>query len=102
MTGFTSEIRAAAQAGTEKAMLARAFDNQQRLRRPRTVPVTMPESVWGRLASIADNNDSTVAEVIADALQQVVDEGPNHRMVLSWELNAARAEGFRVPRRGVK
>lgn len=33
-----------------------------------TVPVTMPEHIWGRLASIADRHNCRVADVVARAL----------------------------------
>ncbi|GAA3730356.1 hypothetical protein GCM10022239_03690 [Leifsonia bigeumensis] len=84
----------------------------------RTVPVTLPEPVWGRLASIADRRGVKVADLIADAVQAVV-SAPNHDVrahlvpvmlppvedrlaELNRELNAARASGWHVPRRDRK
>lgn len=77
----------------------------------RTVPVVLPDYVWGRLASIAEFRGVKVADVIADALWETLrhprrdvqeralgPSGDNLRM-LSAELNAARAAGWRAPRR---
>ena len=36
----------------------------------RTVPVYLPEHVWGRLASLADDRGVTVADLIADGIKQ--------------------------------
>jgi len=37
-----------------------------------TVPVTLPARVWGRLASLADASGVTVADLVADAIQDVL------------------------------
>lgn len=40
--------------------------------RVRVVQVSLPENVWGRLASIADDRGTTVAEVIAETMTRLV------------------------------
>lgn len=37
-----------------------------------TVPVVMPERVWGRLASLAAERQATVGDLIADAVEGLV------------------------------
>lgn len=37
-----------------------------------TVPVTMPERVWGRLTSVAAERQVTVSDLIADAVEGLV------------------------------
>ncbi len=84
----------------------------------KTVPVTLPEPVWGRLASIADRRGVTVADLLAGAVRALV-SAPAHDVrahlvpvvvpevhdrlaELDAELNAARASGWRVPNRSRK
>lgn len=79
----------------------------------KTVPVTLPEPVWGRLASIADRRGVTVADLIADAVQALV-SAPAHDVrahlvpvvvpevhdrlaELKAEVDAARESGWRAP-----
>lgn len=59
-----------------------------RLLRPRTVPVTLAEWQWGRLASIADHRQSTVAEVLAGAVEQVIVSDPAQLQRRSREKNS--------------
>ena len=76
----------------------------------KTVPVVLPEWIWGRLATIAANQKISTGEVIADAIMAVLQENPpvrktrvshlpgNSRLdALAAELSAARKAGYRVP-----
>lgn len=70
----------------------------------KTISVTLPAHVWGRLASIADSQGVRVADVVALAVAReirdvrVVDQ----LSVLQDALDRARADGWRAPRRGKK
>lgn len=67
----------------------------------KTIPVTLPAKVWGRLASIADAQGVKVADVIALAIaQKVHDSLPDNLARLQQGLDEARASGWRAPRRG--
>lgn len=82
-----------------------------------TVRLTLPEKVWGRLASIADNRGSKVAELLVEAALRSTESDRVERArvqvasapvvggklaELSAELKAARAAGYRAPMRGKK
>lgn len=84
----------------------------------RTIPVTLPELVWGRLASIADRRGVKVADLVGDAVVAVV-SSPAHDVrahlvpvvlppvegrlaELKAELDAARLSGWRAPRKGYR
>jgi hypothetical protein len=79
-----------------------------------TVPVALPEWVWGRLASIAENRDVKIADVIAEQVGILLDgeatrtaqprvwaeSDPDGRLKeLMDEVAAARTSGWRAPRR---
>ena len=69
----------------------------------RTIPVVLPEQVWGRLASLADNKHVSVSELLTDMLTASALGDPTRPLdQLNNELSAARANGWRVPRRGRK
>lgn len=80
----------------------------------RTVPVTLPEEVWGRLASLADRRGVRVADLIAEAIEGMVPTAklighrdgetgaPGRRLdVLAAEVTAAHRSG-RVTQASVK
>jgi hypothetical protein len=60
----------------------------------KTVPVTMPDWLWGRLVMVADDLHVPVAGLIADALRRTIDDHPR---VIS-ESPFARAPGSRPAR----
>ncbi len=77
----------------------------------KTVPVTVPTWVWGRLATIAANRKTTVAALVADAVADIVNgtedvrtprrvhlPGNDRLEQLRAELRAARLDGYRPPR----
>lgn len=66
-----------------------------------TVPLVLPRKVWGRLASFADNRGVKVADLIADAIEGIIPPPPTvtQLQILERELQAARRNGFRYPRR---
>jgi hypothetical protein len=66
----------------------------------RTVPVTMAVFQWGRLATIADHRGTSVADLVASAIERELAEDPHRLQQLSAEVTAARRSGFRVPTRG--
>jgi hypothetical protein len=39
----------------------------------RTVPVVMPDEVWGRLVSVAEDRHTTVSVLLASAVKRIVD-----------------------------
>lgn len=63
-----------------------------------TIPVTLPEKVWGRLASLAEGQGTTVGALLADQIASLL-PAETPLGTLRDELTAARAAGFRVPRR---
>lgn len=63
----------------------------------RTVPVTMPDWMWGRLATIADYRKIPIGELIARSLSAVVEKDPDRFGQLRAEIHAARTGGFRTP-----
>lgn len=63
----------------------------------RTVPVTMPDWMWGRLATIAEFRKVPIADLIARALTSVVEKDPDRFGQLRTEIHAARVAGFRTP-----
>ena len=76
----------------------------------KTIPVTVPEWVWGRLATIADNRHVSVAVVVEEAINTILEgakevrvprvvhlEGNERLEVLRAELVAARKAGYRSP-----
>lgn len=66
-----------------------------------TVPVVMPEKVWGRLASVAEGRGTTIAALLADQVVALLPAESAPIDVLRSELGAARKAGFRIPRRGL-
>lgn len=51
-----------------------------------TVPVRIPEWVWGRLATIAEHRQVRIADLIADGVWMVLDRDPNRLAELEMEL----------------
>lgn len=79
----------------------------------KTVQLTLPDHVWGRLASMADTSGLKVADLIGDAVEDVLEPTAKERRaynrrvvpvdrlaVLDAELSAARRSGWRAPVRG--
>lgn len=68
----------------------------------KTISVTLPAHVWGRLASIADSQGVRVADVVALAVaREIRDERVLTRLqVLQDGLDRARRNGWQAPRRG--
>ena len=78
----------------------------------KTVTVTLPERVWGHLASIADIQGVQVADVLAHAVAAELKRSPRAPLdsdyvptfdspldELRYELKEATRSGWRVPRR---
>lgn len=82
----------------------------------RAVTVTLPEWVWGRLATIAEDRQMKVSELIGSAIGGLLDGSsvrPRRAQPRVWsesdpdgrlkelmdEVNAARAAGWRAPHR---
>lgn len=82
----------------------------------RRVEVILPEMVWGRLATIADKRGVKVADLIGDAIFDVIGGDPQVRPpldgstgapgrrldVLDAAVKGARLGGYRAPRYGTK
>ena len=79
----------------------------------KTVTVTLPERVWGHLASIADIQGVRVSDVLAHAIAAELKRSPRAPFdadyvstfdspldELQYELREAARSGWRVPRRG--
>ncbi|AAT90033.1 hypothetical protein ATY41_02785 [Leifsonia xyli subsp. xyli] len=58
----------------------------------KTVPVTIPTWVWGRLATIAEHRGVTVGDLIADGVMAVLGADPGRLGELEMELNKRRAQ----------
>jgi predicted DNA-binding ribbon-helix-helix protein len=52
----------------------------------RTVPVTVPDWVWGRLATIAEHRGCSVGALIAEGINGVLARDPNRLDELRMEL----------------
>lgn len=63
----------------------------------KTVPVTMPDWMWGRLATIAEYRNTDIGTLIASALSKVVEKDPDTLGQLRAEIHAARVGGYRIP-----
>ncbi len=70
----------------------------------KTIPVTMPDWLWGRLATIAEQRNQPIAGLVADALREVADANPRIKFerisrlgILERELVEARAAGIKAP-----
>lgn len=79
----------------------------------KTVQLTLPDHVWGRLASMADTNGLSVADLVGDAVENLLEPTARERReykrvvvptdslaLLDFELSAARRAGWRAPIRG--
>lgn len=73
----------------------------------RHVTIEMPDHVWGLLATVADNRECAVADVIARAIAvelgstvRLVGPPTDNLSILTAEVSAARRNGYRVPLRG--
>lgn len=66
------------------------------------VTFEVPDDVWFRYASIAEDHHVTVREVFAEQVRQFVEvvDSPEPLEVLVAGLREARREGFRSPQRG--
>lgn len=57
------------------------------------VTINLPDRVWGRLASVAARRDTTVPEVISDAILSAIGRTePDHLSELEAEVYAARTQ----------
>lgn len=56
----------------------------------KTVPVTLPDWVWGRAATIAEHRGVKVGDLIADGLMGVLDADTHRLEQLETALKAAR------------
>jgi len=63
----------------------------------KTLPVTLPDWMWGRLATIATHRGTNAADLIAVAIVGVLHDDPHRLAELDMELNAARTAGYRTP-----
>lgn len=52
----------------------------------KTVPVTLPEFAWGRLATIADHRNTTIAQLIADGIRVVLETDQGRLQQLTAEV----------------
>jgi predicted DNA-binding ribbon-helix-helix protein len=51
-----------------------------------TVPVKLPDFVWGRLATIAEHRQVSIADLIADGIWHTLDSDPNRLAELQMAL----------------
>jgi hypothetical protein len=63
----------------------------------KTIPVTLPEWMWGRLATIGTHRATPVADLIAVAIVGLLKDDPHRLAELDMELNAARLDGYQTP-----
>lgn len=76
----------------------------------RTVPITVPEFVWGRLATIADQKETTISDLLAEVIKNTIrgttevhvptpvyGVGNERLRQLSAEVSEARRNGYRPP-----
>lgn len=79
----------------------------------KTVQLTLPDKVWGRLASMADTQGLKVADLLGDAVEDLLEPTAKERReynrkvipldrlaLLNAEVSAARRSGWRAPVRG--
>lgn len=62
----------------------------------KTVPVTLPDWMWGRLATIAQHRATPVADLVAVSIVSLLRDDPNRLAELDMELNTARLAGYRT------
>jgi hypothetical protein len=62
----------------------------------KTVPVTLPEWVWGRLSTIADHRDTTSGDLIASAIMGVLNSDTGRLAQLETELRQMRSIDPRI------
>lgn len=58
----------------------------------KTVAVTVPEFVWGRLATIAEHRKVPVADLIGDAIWQILDRDPNRLAELEMDIKKRKRD----------
>lgn len=63
------------------------------------VELDLPMWVWGRFASIADAEHTTVQGLLTDHVVEMAGTPSMNLAVLQSELTAARKTGWRAPRR---
>lgn len=76
--------------------------DQSRNVRFKTITLTMPDSTWGRLATLADRKGLRIEDFVAGVVEGLVQDLRPPLQVLRDEVSEARKKGFRVPRRGSK
>jgi hypothetical protein len=64
----------------------------------KTVAVTLPEWMWGRLATIATHRGTDAADLVAVAIVGLLRDDPHRLAELQLELTAARKGGYEPPR----
>jgi hypothetical protein len=64
----------------------------------KTIPVTLPDWMWGRLATIAKQRGTEVADLIAVSIVSLLRDDPHRLAELQMELTAARNGGYQPPR----
>ena len=57
----------------------------------KTVPVSLPIWMWGRLATIADHRELRVADLIAEGIAHVLDSDPDRLAELAAELKQIKS-----------
>jgi hypothetical protein len=62
----------------------------------KTLPVTLPDWMWGRLATIAEHRNTLAADLVAVAIVGLLKDDQHRLAELDMELNAARAGGYRT------
>jgi predicted DNA-binding ribbon-helix-helix protein len=62
----------------------------------KTVPVTLPEWVWGRLTTIAAHRDVTAGDLIASAIMGVLNADTGRLQQLETELRQMRSIDPRI------
>lgn len=64
------------------------------------VEVTLPDWVWGRLATIASHRGVQVADLVAAGVTDVLRSDTGRLEQLQTELDHVRAAGYRAPHKG--
>lgn len=64
----------------------------------KTIPVTLPDWMWGRLATIAKQRGTEVADLIAVSIVSLLRDDPHRLAELQMELKAAVRGGYQTPK----
>lgn len=64
----------------------------------KTIPVTLPDWMWGRLATIALHRGTDAADLVAVAIVGLLRDDPHRLAELQMELKAAINGGYQTPK----